>query len=53
MANKERAETEIILSGGQKAGKTINELTAQSVKLNREIKKMEVGSDEFVKATAE
>jgi hypothetical protein len=53
MAIKERAETEIILSGGDKAGKTINELTAQSVKLYREIKKMEEGSDEFVKATAD
>jgi hypothetical protein len=53
MSIKETAETEIILSGGDKAGKTINELTAQSVKLNREIKKMEVGSDEFVKATAD
>jgi hypothetical protein len=47
----ERVETEIILSGGDKAGKTINELTAQSVKLNREIKKMEIGSEEYVKAT--
>lgn len=53
MAIKERAETEIILSGGEKAGKSINELTAQSVKLYRQIKKMEEGSEEFVKATAE
>lgn len=51
MSLKERAETEIVLSGGQKAGKTINELTAQSVKLYREIKKMEEGSEEFIKAT--
>jgi len=53
MAIKERAETEIILSGGEKAGKSLNELTAQSVKLYRQIKKMEEGSEEFVKATAE
>lgn len=53
MAIKERAETEIVLSGGQTAGKTINELTAQSVKLNREIKKLEVGSEEWEQKTAD
>lgn len=53
MAIKERAETEIVLSGGQTAGKTINELTAQSVKLNREIKKLEVGSGEWEQKTAD
>src|SRR5690606_19739650 len=53
MAIKERAETEIGLSGGQIAGKTLNELTAQSVQLNREIKKLEVGSAEWEKKTAD
>src|SRR5690606_24001041 len=53
MAIKERAETEIVLSGGQTAGKTINELTAQSVKLNREIKKLEVGSAEWEQKTGD
>ena len=46
-----RAEIEIILSNGQAAGKTINELTAQSAKLAREIKKLEVGSEEWVTAS--
>jgi hypothetical protein len=48
-----KAEIEIVLSNGNRAGKTINELTAQSVKLNREIKKMEIGSQEYVEATEE
>lgn len=48
---KQKAEIEISLSNGQQAGKTINELTAQSAKLAREIKKMEIGSTEYVKAT--
>jgi uncharacterized cupredoxin-like copper-binding protein len=47
------ANVRIVLSNGTEAGKTINELTAQSSKLAREIKKMEVGSDEYVKATAD
>ena len=46
-----RAEIEIVLSNGQQAGKTINELTAQSVKLAREIKKMEIGSEDYIKTT--
>jgi len=45
------AEIKIKLSNGQEAGKTINDLTGQSAKLAREIKKLEVGSEEYVKAT--
>lgn len=45
------AEIKIKLSNGQEAGKTINDLTGQSSKLAREIKKMEVGSEAYVKAT--
>jgi len=45
------AQIRIQLSNGQEAGKTINELTAQSAKFAREIKKMEVGSAEFVTAS--
>ena len=46
-----KAQIEIILSNGEKAGKTLNELTAQSVKFNREIKKMEIGTEEYIRAT--
>lgn len=46
-----RAEIEIILSNGSAAGKTINELTAQSTKLAREIKKLEVGSEAWTTAS--
>lgn len=49
--SKQTAEIDIQLNNGQSAGKTINELTAQSAKLAREIKKMEVGSEEFVQAS--
>ncbi|WP_373399673.1 hypothetical protein V8V91_08450 [Algoriphagus halophilus] len=42
------AQINIQLSNGQEAGRTINELTAQSAKLAREIKKLEVGSEEWV-----
>lgn len=45
------AEIQIKLSNGKEAGKTINELTGQSAKLAREIKKLEVGSEEYIKAT--
>lgn len=45
------ANVRIQLSNGQEAGKTINELTAQSAKLAREIKKLEVGSEEWVTAS--
>lgn len=45
------AQISIKLSNGQEAGKTINELTAQSAKFAREIKKLEVGSEDYVKAT--
>jgi len=45
------AEIEILLTNGQQAGKTINELTAQSVKLAREIKKLEIGSEAWVQAS--
>lgn len=47
------ANVRIQLSNGQEAGRTINELTAQSAKLAREIKKMEVGSEDYVKATGD
>jgi hypothetical protein len=45
------ANVRIQLSNGDEAGRTINELTAQSAKLAREIKKLEVGSDEWVTAS--
>jgi hypothetical protein len=45
------ANVRIQLSNGDEAGRTINELTAQSSKLAREIKKLEVGSDEWVTAS--
>lgn len=48
-----KAEIDIQLNNGKTAGKTMNELTSESVKLNREIKKLEIGSDEWVKKTAE
>ena len=46
-----RAEIEIVLSNGNNAGKTINELTATATKLTREIKKLEVGSEAWLTAT--
>jgi hypothetical protein len=51
--SRQTAEIEISLANGQQAGKTINQLTAESVKLAREIKKLEIGSDEYVKKTEE
>lgn len=50
---KQTAEIDIQLTNGNQAGKTMNQLTSESVKLNREIKKLEIGSDEWVKKTAE
>lgn len=50
---KQTAEIDIQLTNGSQAGKTMNQLTSESVKLNREIKKLEIGSDEWVKKTAE
>jgi len=50
---KEQAIVEIVLSNGDKAGKTINDLTAQSVKLARELKKLPEDSEEFVKKSAD
>lgn len=43
-----QAKIDIVLSNGQQAGKTINELTAQSAKLAREIKTMDTNSADFV-----
>lgn len=51
--SKQTAEIEISLANGQQAGKTINQLTGESVKLAREIKKLEIGSDEYIKKTEE
>lgn len=51
--SRQTAEIDIQLSNGQEAGKTINELTKQSVQLAREIKKLEIGSEEFVQKTKE
>ena len=50
---KETAQVDIQLSNGKKAGNTINELTASSVKLNREIKNLKPGSEKFIKKTEE
>lgn len=47
MAN-EKARIEIELGNGKKAGETLNELVATSVKLNREIKNLKPGTEEFV-----
>ncbi len=47
MAVREKAQVEIVLSNGKKAGQTINELTASSVKLNRELRKLKPGTEEF------
>ena len=46
-----RAEIEIVLSNGQQAGKTINELTATATKLSREIKRLEIGSEDWIRAS--
>lgn len=48
-----KAQIDIQLTNGKAAGKTMNELTAESIKLNRQIKSLEIGSDEWVKKTAE
>jgi hypothetical protein len=45
------ANIKIVLSNGKEAGKTINQLTAEAIKLSREIKKTEEGSKEFTQAT--
>lgn len=46
-----QAKIDIVLSNGQQAGKTINELTAQTAKLAREVKKLTIGSEEWVLAS--
>lgn len=48
---REKAHVEIELSNGKKAGETINELTRSSIKLNREIKDLKPGTDEYIKKT--
>lgn len=48
-----QAKIDIVLSNGQQAGKTINELTAQSAKLARELKTMDTNSEDFVKKSAD
>lgn len=51
--SRQTAEIDIQLTNGNEAGKTMNQLTAESVKLHREIKKLEIGSEEWVQKTQE
>jgi len=46
---QETVQLDIVLSNGDKAGQTFNQLTAQSRKLTAEIKKLKPGTEEFVK----
>ena len=45
------ANIDIVLGNGQRAGQTINELRQQANRLRKEINGLEVGSEEFVRAT--
>ena len=47
------ANIDIILGNGDKAGKTINELRQQVNRLTKEINRAEVGSEEFIKKSAD
>ena len=49
----EKIFVDLVMSDGKKAGNTLGELTSDARKLNSEIKKLPVGSAEFVKKSAD